>query len=88
MGAIFCCSQPQGDYEVSDSRSETGRSLDRAILNLKLTVDMYIAIQKHSESLKNLEIKINELNNLNEPNKTVCSALDTANVRSYHTNNI
>jgi len=80
MGAIFCCSRPQGDFEVSDSRSESGKSLDRALLELKLSMSIYLAIQKNSESIKNLEIRINELTKLNEPNKTMYSALDTNNI--------
>ena len=82
MGAIFCCSRPQGDFEVSDSRSESGKSLDRAILELKLSMNIYLAIQKNSESIKNLEIRINELTKLNEPNKTMYSTLDTDNVKT------
>ena len=80
MGSIFCCSRPQGDFEVSDSRSESGKSLDRALLELKLSMNIYLAIQKNSESIKNLEIRINELTKLNEPNKTMYSALDTNNI--------
>lgn len=80
MGAIFCCSRPQGDFEVSDSRSESGKSLDRALLELKLSMNIYLAIQENSESIKNLEIRINELTKLNEPNKTMYSALDTNNI--------
>ena len=87
MGGIFCCSQPQGDYEVSDSRSESGRRLDRALLELKLSLNMYLIIQEHTESIKNLEIRINELK-LNEANKTMYTHLATDNVKSYHTNNI
>ena len=87
MGAIFCCSRPQGDFEVSDSRSESGRSLDRAILELKLSMNIYLAIKENSESIKNLEIRINELK-LNEANKTMYTPLGTDNVKSYHTNNI
>ena len=82
MGAIFCCSRPQGDFEVSDSRSESGKSLDRALLELKLSMNIYLAIQKNSESIKNLEIRINELTKLNEPNKTMYSALDIDNVKT------
>jgi hypothetical protein len=87
MGGIFCCSQPQGDYEVSDSRSDSGRSLDRALLELKLSLNMYLVIQEHTESIKNLEMRINELK-LNEANKTMYTPLGTDNVKSYHTNNI
>jgi hypothetical protein len=82
MGAIFCCSRPQGDFEVSDSRSESGKSLDRALLELKLSMNIYLAIQKNSESIKNLEIRINELTKLNEPNKTMYSSLDIDNVKT------
>ena len=87
MGAILCCSNPyqQSDFEESESRTERRRLLDRSLLDLELSIKLYIAIQKQTEALKNIEININKLN---EPKKTMYSELLTDNKKSYHTNNI
>ena len=89
MGAILCCSNPyqQKDFEESESRTERRRLLDRSILDLELSIKLYIAIQKQSEALKNIELIINEFTS-NKPNNIMYSECLTDNKQSEALKNI